>query len=142
MPKEEDFFPSITLDDIKAEIKSLTAQAEQDKQKVLFADAIINSKNTFSIWDLAKILRYNGYHTNERKLTAELHERGYLMKGGSHKNIPTSNSTKMGLMEIFDCTTYHSDGKISVKIYPRITGKGLIFFVNLFLSGLKGGDEN
>ena len=111
------------------------------EQKVLFTDAILNSNDTISIWELVKILRRNGYRTSKNNFLAELHKRGYLMKCGTHDDMPTQQALEAGLMQIIEYTTYSCNTKIIIKCTPRITGKGQIFFVNLFLNSLRGGDE-
>ena len=110
------------------------------EQKILFADAIINGHEAIFIWQLAQILRQNGYKTSEYKLKKELHKRGYLMECGIHKDMPTNQALKAGLLQIKQHIIYRNN-EIIIKCMPEITGKGQVFFVNLFLNSLKGGEK-
>ena len=124
------------LKDEQQKVKALEAQAEQNKPKVIFAEAVETSKDSILIRELAKHLRQNGYQTGEKRLFAELRSRGYLIKSGSDYNLPTQKSMELGLMEILTRTINRGDGEIRVCRTPRITGRGRIFFTNLFLKEL------
>lgn len=113
--------------------KALADKIETDKPKVIFAESVETSKNSILIRELAKLLRQNGYIVGQNRLFAELRERGYLMKTGSDYNMPTQKSMELGLMEILERTINRGEGQILVKRTPKITGKGQIYFVNMFL---------
>ena len=125
------------LQELKSErekAKALSEQIKADKPKVIFADSVEASKNSILIRELAKLLRQNGYIVGQNRLFAELRERGYLMKTGSDYNMPTQKSMELGLMEILERTINRGEGQILVKRTPKITGKGQIYFVNMFLT--------
>lgn len=44
-------------------------------------------------------------------------------------------AVEQGLFEIKETTVVHSDGHTSINKTPKVTGKGQIYFVNLFLNG-------
>lgn len=116
--------------------KALEAKVETDKPKVLFADAVSTSQNTILIGDLAKILRQNGVEMGPYRLFQWLRNNGYLIRRqGSDYNMPTQRAMEMGLFEIKETTITHSDGRIHVSKTPKVTGKGQVYFVNLFVSG-------
>lgn len=50
----------------------------------------------------------------------------------SDYNLPTQRSMEMGLFEIKETTIQHSD-HISINRTPKISGRGQVYFVNLFL---------
>ena len=114
-------------------VRELQAQAEQDKPKVIFAESVEASKNSILIRELAKLLRQNGYMVGQNRLFAELRERGYLIKCGADYNMPTQKSMELGLMEVLTRTVNRGDGEIKLCKTPKITGKGQVYFINLFL---------
>lgn len=115
-------------------LKQLEAKVEQDKPKVLFADAVSTSEQSILIGQLAKIIRQNGVPMGERRLFQWMRENGYLGKHGSRYNIPTQRSMEMGLFEIKETAVTHSDGRVTTNTTPKVTGKGQIYFVNCFLA--------
>jgi len=63
-----------------------------------------------------------------------LRENGYLIKGGSSKNIPTQRAMQLGLFEIKESCYVDSKGVNVVTRTTKVTGKGQIYFVNKFLT--------
>lgn len=113
--------------------KALETQIEEDKPKVLFANAVETSKSTILIGDLAKILKQNGIDIGQKKLFSWLRDNGYLIKrNGSDYNMPTQMSMELKLFEIKETAVTHSDGHITVNKTPKVTGKGQIYFINKF----------
>ena len=124
------------LQELKSEqqkVKALQEQAEIDKPKVIFAESVEASKSSILIRELAKLLRQNGCHFGQNRLFAELRERGFLIKSGSDYNMPTQKSMELGLMEILERSVNRGEGEIKVCRTPKITGKGQVYFINLFL---------
>ena len=123
--------------DLKAEREkriALEVQAEQDKPKVLFADAVSASHTSILVGELAKILKQNGVNIGQNRLFAELRERGYLIKRkGSDWNMPTQRSMEMKLFEIKETIISHADGHTSINKTVKVTGNGQQYFINLFL---------
>ena len=112
----------------------LEQKIEQDKPKVLFADAVTTSQNTILIGELAKIVRQNGVEMGQTRLFRWLRENGYLIKRkGSDYNMPTQKSMELGLFEIKETCITHSDGHTSVTRTPKVTGKGQVYLVNEIL---------
>ena len=63
---------------------------------------------------------------------SQVYENGYLVKRkGSEYNMPTQKSMNLGLFEIKERTINHTDHVETVKT-PKVTGKGQIYFLNLF----------
>jgi anti-repressor protein len=113
--------------------KALETQIEEDKPKVLFANAVETSKSTILIGDLAKILKQNGIDIGQKRLFSWLRDNGYLIKrNGSDYNMPTQMSMELKLFEIKETAVTHSDGHITVNKIPKVTGKGQIYFINKF----------
>ncbi|CAB0973570.1 phage repressor protein/antirepressor Ant [Corynebacterium diphtheriae] len=116
--------------------KALTAKVEEDKPKVLFADAVSTSKTTILIGELAKILRGNGIDIGGTRLFGWMRANGFLVsRKGSDWNSPTQKSMDLGIMRLKETTVVHSDGHTSVSKTPKVTGKGQEYFVSRFLDG-------
>lgn len=112
----------------------LEQKIEQDKPKVLFADAVSTSQNTILIGDLAKVLRQNGVEMGQTRLFQWLRENGYLIKQkGSAYNMPTQKSMELGLFKIKETCITHSDGHTSINRTPKVTGKGQVYLLNKIL---------
>lgn len=106
----------------------------EDKPKVLFADAVNASNTSILIGDLAKILKQNGYDTGQKRLFEILRNKGFLMKTGSSKNMPTQKAMEMGLFEVKETTINNPDGSIRVTKTTKVTGAGQQYFINMFLA--------
>lgn len=120
-------------------IKRLETQIEEDKPKVLFAGAVETSKSSILIGELAKILKQNGVKIGPIRFFEWMRQNGYLIRrNGSDYNMPTQRAMEMGLFEIKETTIVHADGHTHINKTPKVTGKGQVYFVNLFLSGKAG----
>lgn len=109
------------------------AQIEEQKPKVLFAEAVDASQNSILIGDLAKLLKQNGVETGQKRLFAWLRDNDYLIKSGSSKNMPIQRAMEMGLFEVKE-GTYVNKNDVSITTRTtKVTGKGQIFFINKFL---------
>lgn len=114
----------------------LETKIEEDKPRVLFAQAVETSKSTILVGDLAKILRQNGVNIGQRRLFDWLRDNGYLMKAGSSRNLPTQSAMDAGLFEIKESTVNNPDGSIRINKTTKVTGKGQTYFVNKFLAAV------
>ena len=117
-------------------IKRLETQIEEDRPRVLFAGAVETSKSSILIGELAKILKQNGVKIGPIRLFEWMRQNGYLIRrNGSDYNMPTQRAMEMGLFEIKETSIVHADGHTSISKTPKVTGKGQVYFVDLFLSG-------
>lgn len=124
------------------ERRRLEAQAEADRPKVLFADAVSVSKTSILVGDLAKILKQNGVEIGANRLFQWMREHGYLIaRKGSDYNSPTQRAMEMGLFAVKETVVTHSDGHTSISRTPKVTGKGQVYFVNKFVKGVNAEDE-
>lgn len=115
---------------------ALEVKMEEQKPKVLFAESVEAAKTSILIGELAKLLKQNGINIGQNRLFEWLRQNGYLIRRqGSDYNMPTQKAMEMGLFEIKETTITHSDGHIHVSKTPKVTGKGQVYFVNLFVSG-------
>lgn len=116
------------------ELEHKAAQIEEMTPKAVFADAVRASKSSILIGELAKILRQNGVDIGPNRLFDWLRANGYLIRrNGTDRNMPTQRAVEMGLFEIKETTVVHSDGHTTINKTPKVTGKGQVYFVNLFL---------
>lgn len=125
----------------RAKIMELTLQIQQDKPKTIFADAVAVSKTSILIGELAKLLKQNGVKTGQKRLFEWMRDNGYLIKReGSDRNMPTQRSMEMELFEIKETVISHPDGHTHIVKTPKVTGKGQIYFTDLFLKEDKTDD--
>ncbi|MBR1603186.1 MAG: phage antirepressor KilAC domain-containing protein, partial [Synergistaceae bacterium] len=126
-----------TLQALKAEREKrieLEAKVEQDAPKVLFADSVAASETSILIGDLAKLIKQNGIDIGQNKLFEFLRNEGWLIsRKGSSYNMPSQKGMECGYFEIKERTVDNPDGSIRVTRTPKVTGKGQIYFVELFL---------
>lgn len=107
---------------------------QQDRPKVVFADAVSASDTPILIGELAKILKQNGIEIGQNRLFAWLRGKGYLIsRNGTDYNTPTQKSMELGLFKIKERTRVSSDGSVKITKTSMVTGKGQQYFVNKFL---------
>lgn len=116
--------------------KELESKIQQDKPKVLFADAVETAKTSILIGDMAKILKQNGFDIGQNRLFEKLRNEGYLIKFGERKNMPTQRSMELGLFEVKESSVVNPDGSIRITRTPKVTGKGQQYFISKFLGGV------
>ena len=123
------------LSEKNKQVEHLTATIEQQKPKVIFADAVSASKTSILIGDLAKLIRQNGVEVGQKRLFEWLRNNGWLMKSGNSKNMPTQRGMEMKLFEVKEGSYVDSNGVNVVTKTTKVTGKGQQYFVNVFLNG-------
>ena len=115
---------------------ALEAKIEEDKPKVIFADALEVSNESILIGNLAKILRQNGIEIGQNRLFAYLRETGYLMRcKGERWNMPTQDSLERGLFEVKTRVINNADGTTKTVRTTKVTPKGQMHFIESFLKG-------
>lgn len=123
-----------TLKEERAARLALEAQAEADKPKVLFADAVSASHSSILVGDLAKLLRQNGVEIGQNRLFSFLREKGYLCSQGERYNLPTQRSMDRGWFQVKETTINQPNGSVRITRTVKVTGKGQQYFINLFLA--------
>lgn len=122
-----------TIDNCKVEIEQLENKIEKDKPKVLFAETIETARTSILVGELAKLIKQSGYDIGSNRLFSWLRENGYLIRRkGSDYNMPTQKSMELKLFEIKEGTRISGDGSIKITKTPKVSGKGQIYFINLF----------
>lgn len=124
---------NVKMKQLETTVSDLQKQMEQDKPKVLFADSVTASSSSILIGELAKLIKQNGVDIGQRRLFEWMRTNGYLIKRkGSEYNLPTQRSMEQGLMEIKETSVVHT-GYTTISKTPKVTGKGQVYFINLFL---------
>lgn len=122
----------------KEKQKLLTEKAlnkiEEDKPKVLFADAVEDSDVVISVATLAKKLESNGIKIGQNRLFEWLRENGYVHKGGLDRNLPTQRSIERNFLTVSTSVVKAPRGKDLVTHTTKVTGKGEIYFISKFLT--------
>ena len=112
---------------------ALALPMEEVRPKVVFAESIEVAKTSISVGEMAKLIKQaTGYDIGQNRFFEWLRGRGYLHKDGSQTNMPTQRSMDAGWMEIKEGTRIGSSGESHITRTPKITGKGQIYFINLF----------
>lgn len=113
-------------------IASQSAQLEEQKPKVLFADAVSASDGTCLVGELAKMLTQAGCVTGQNRLFARLRDDGWLGRKGQNRNVPTQRAMELGLFRIKETAITCPDGHIKVNRTPKVTGKGQRYFLDKY----------
>ena len=120
----------------RAKVAALTAKAEEDRPKVIFADAVDASKDSILIGNFAKLLCQNGINVGQNRLFTWFREHSYLIScKGERWNFPKQEYVDRGYFEVKKSVVNNPDGSTRVNHTPKITGKGQIYFLNKFLDG-------
>ncbi len=114
-------------------VLELEATIEEQKPAVEFTEAVHVSDSVRSIGELAKIICQNGIPMGQNRLFALLREAGYLGKRESvDYNMPTQKAMNLELFMIKQTAVNRTAG-VKIESTPRVTGKGLVYFVNKFV---------
>lgn len=113
--------------------KSLEEENEKLQPLALFAKSVSASHTSILVGELAKLLKQNGVNIGQTRLFAWLRDKGYLMKSGSSRNMPTQRAMEQQLFEIKESSYINSEGVTVVTKTTKVSGKGQVYFVNLFL---------
>ena len=116
-------------------IEDRDRQIENMKQKEQFANAIMASKDSILVGDMAKLISQNGVQIGQKKLFAWLRDNGYLIKQGNSYNMPKQKYIDQGLFEIREGVIQSASGTPRITYTTRITGKGQQYFIDIFLKG-------
>ena len=113
-------------------------QIEEQKPKVLFAEAWEVSEHSILVGEMAKLLVRNGLENmGQNRLFKWLRANGYLHKSGQQYNLPTQKSIELGIIEVKTRTIANPDGSVRVTKTPKITVKGQIYFLEKFKEKLE-----
>lgn len=114
-------------------IRKQAEKIEADAPKVLFADAVVGSKSSCLVGELAKLLTQNGHTIGQNRLFEWLRDNGYLGKHGEYYNMPNQRYVEMGLFEIKK-RVHDENGVLVTTQTTKVTQKGCMYFINKFLN--------
>ena len=106
---------------------------EADRPKVTFANAVNVSKDGMLLGMLEKLLHQNGIDIGQKRLFQWMRDKGYLMKNGTDKNMPTQKARELGLFKVKERVIDNPDGSVRLTRTTLVTGKGQEYFINKFL---------
>lgn len=111
-------------------IKEKDKLLEEQKPKVLFAEAVENSEDTILVKEMANILSQRGFEIGQNQLYQFLRDKGYLCKKpGDMYHLPTKKHQH--LFRVTKRIIQNSKGS-QVKNTPKITGQGQMYFIKKF----------
>lgn len=122
------------IEKLKASNGRLSEDVTRMKPKEIFADAVSASHTSILVGELAKLLKQNGIETGQKRLFEWLRNNGYLIKGGSSRNMPTQRAMEMGLFEIKEGSYVNGEGVNITTKTCKVTGRGQLYFINKFLA--------
>ena len=112
---------------------ALERRMEEVRPKVVFAESIEVARTSILVGEMAKLIKQaTGCDIGQNRFFEWLRSRGYLHKSGSQTNMPTQRCIDNGWMEIKEGARIGSSGESHITRTPKITGKGQIYFINLF----------
>jgi len=118
--------------DLAERNEQLRLQAEADRPKIIFAEALETSGSSILIGELAKLLKQNGINIGQNRLFEALRRDGYLGSRGDYRNMPTQRSMDLKLFEIKTRTINNPDGSVRTTRTTKVTGKGQSYFINKY----------
>lgn len=116
-------------------IEAKDKKIAEDAPKVVFSDAVVGSKSSCLIGELAKLLTQNGYEIGQNRLFEKLRKDGFLGKSGEYYNIPNQKYVEQGLFDLKK-TAHSENGVMKSSVTPKVTGKGQQYFINKYLKGI------
>ena len=115
------------------QLEAQRAELEAAAPKVAFANAMLASKNSCLVGELAKIISQNGYKIGQNRLFQWLRDNGYLGKCGEYYNIPNQRHIENGLFEVKRSTRSGSNGELYNITTTKVTPKGQEYFLQKFI---------
>ncbi len=115
------------------QLEAQRAELEAAAPKVAFANAMLVSKNSCLVGELAKIISQNGYTIGQNRLFQWLRENGYLGRIGEYYNVPNQRYVEQGLFEVKRSTRSGSSGELYNITTTKVTPKGQEYFLQKFI---------
>ncbi len=115
----------------KCTIEEKEALLEEQKPKVLFAEAVTSCEDSILIRDLAKLLTQNGVTIGQARLFYWMRLHGYLFQ---RETRPIQKWVEQGLFDT-NVTLVETHHGTKERITTKVTGKGQRYFIEGFVSG-------
>ena len=110
-------------------IEELRRSNNELRPKAVFADAVGDSGSLVLVRDMAKMLSQAGVETGGARLYERLRADGFIEK---RRTVPTKRAIDMGAMRLVEHTVRKPDGEVKLSATPKITGKGLEYFMRRY----------
>lgn len=114
------------------QLSAANATIEQNKPKVLLAEALSASDDSKLIKDLAIRLTEIGIPMGQNRLYQWLRENGYLLSHGEYYNRPAQRYLEAGLFSV-KAGTYLDGEVVKLTSTTKVTGKGMAYFLKKFI---------
>lgn len=121
------------LKEERAKRSEAEKQLKEARPAQVFAAAVSDSPKSILVRGLAAFLKQNGVDIGQNRLFKWLRDHGFLIKHGAEKNMPTQRAMDLGLFRIKEGSYINGSGENVLTRTVKVTGKGQIYFVNLFL---------
>ena len=128
------------LAEMESTVAAQSAQLEEQKPKVLFAESVESSPDSLMLGGFAHDLRQNGVDIGRNRLFKWMREHGYLYKGGELRNEPKQAYVDCGWFEVKTVTFTKRDGTRGVGRTTKLTGRGRIHFTKLLAAAHENGE--
>lgn len=115
----------------KRTIEEKEALIEEQKPKVMFAEAVTSSEDSILIRDLAKLITQNGVKIGQARLFYWMRLHGYLFQ---RETRPIQKWVEEGLFDT-NVTLVQTNHGTKERITTKVTGKGQQYFIEGFVSG-------
>lgn len=115
----------------KRTIEEKDALLEEQKPKVVFAEAVTSCEDSILIRDLAKLLTQNGVTIGQARLFYWMRLHGYLFQ---RETRPIQKWVELGLFDT-NVTLVNTHHGTKERITTKVTGKGQRYFIEGFVSG-------
>lgn len=102
---------------------------QEQRPKVLFADAVTSQEDSILIGEMAKLLTQNGCEIGRTRLFRWLRENGYIFKNSTE---PIQKWVERGIFDTHVTIINTNHGQRET-ITTKVTGKGQQYFMNLFV---------
>ena len=130
-----------TLQQERREKTMLQNQIDQDRPKVIFANAVATADTDILVGELAKILKSNGIEIGQNRLFERLRTDGFLIRrDGSDYNMPTQRAMNLGLFKMKETAITHSDVHVT-KNRESYGKRSAVFCELFFIKGNKGENQ-
>lgn len=122
----------------KRTIEEKDALLEEQKPKVVFAEAVTSCEDSILIRDLAKLLTQNGVTIGQARLFYWMRLHGYLFQ---RETRPIQKWVELGLFDT-NVTLVNTHHGTKERITTKVTGKGQSYFIEGFVSGRFKAENN
>lgn len=118
-----------TMVSLDEQVKALLPKAE-------FAEAVMESEDTCTVAELAKLIYDQGVEIGQNRLFAWMRDHKYLGTSEHHWNVPQQKYIEAGLFKVKTSKPWYDEmGDAHYNVTPLVTGKGQEYFVRIFASG-------